>query len=34
MLAKPGRPFDSDDFLFEIKWNGTRMLAYIDRHVR
>ena len=32
MLAKPGKPFDSDDFLFEIKWDGTRMLAYSDRH--
>jgi ATP-dependent DNA ligase len=31
MLAKPGKPFDSDDYLFEIKWDGTRMLAYIDR---
>jgi ATP-dependent DNA ligase len=30
MLAKPGRPFDSDDYLFEIKWDGTRMLAYIE----
>jgi bifunctional non-homologous end joining protein LigD len=31
MLAKPGRPFDSADHLFEIKWDGTRMLAAIDR---
>jgi ATP-dependent DNA ligase len=31
MLAKPGRPFDSADYLFEIKWDGTRMLAAIDR---
>jgi len=31
MLAKPGKPFDSDDFLFEIKWEGTRMLAYIEK---
>jgi ATP-dependent DNA ligase len=31
MLAKPGRPFDSVDYLFEIKWDGTRMLAAIDR---
>jgi DNA ligase D-like protein (predicted ligase) len=31
MLAKPGVPFDSDDYLFEIKWDGTRTLAFIDR---
>jgi ATP-dependent DNA ligase len=31
MLARPGRPFDSADYLFEIKWDGTRMLAAIDR---
>jgi DNA ligase D-like protein (predicted ligase) len=30
MLAKPGTPFDSDDYLFEIKWDGTRTLAFID----
>ncbi len=27
MLASPGSPFDSDDYLFEIKWNGIRALA-------
>jgi ATP-dependent DNA ligase len=31
MLAKSGRPFDSADHLFEIKWDGTRMLAAVDR---
>src|SRR6187200_1175466 len=31
MLAKPGKPFDSDQHLFEIKWDGTRALAFIDR---
>lgn len=31
MLAKPGVPFDSEDYLFEIKWDGTRTLAFIDR---
>ena len=31
MLAKPGSPFDSDDYLFEIKWDGTRTLAFIDQ---
>jgi bifunctional non-homologous end joining protein LigD len=30
MLAKPGIPFDSAEHLFEIKWDGTRMLAFID----
>ena len=28
MLARPGEPFDPDDFLSEIKWDGTRALAY------
>jgi ATP-dependent DNA ligase len=31
MLAKPGSPFDSNDYLFEIKWDGTRTLAFIDQ---
>ena len=31
MLAKAGAPFDSDSHLFEIKWDGTRSVAYIDR---
>jgi ATP-dependent DNA ligase len=30
MLAQPGSPFDSDEHLFEIKWDGTRMLAFVD----
>lgn len=30
MLATPGKPFDSDDFLFEVKWDGTRGLAFIE----
>src|SRR5262245_31880301 len=30
MLAKPSAPFDSDEFLFEIKWDGTRALAYVE----
>ena len=30
MLAVRGEPFDDDDFLFEIKWDGIRMLAFID----
>lgn len=30
MLAKPGEAFDSDKHLFEIKWDGTRTLAFIE----
>ena len=30
MLAKPGVSFDSFEHLFEIKWNGTRVLAFVD----
>jgi ATP-dependent DNA ligase len=31
MLAQPGVPFDSSEHLFEIKWNGTRVLAFVDQ---
>lgn len=30
MLATPGKPFDSAEHLFEIKWDGTRGLAFIE----
>ena len=30
MLAKPGTPFDSDDYLYEVKWDGIRALAFIE----
>jgi len=30
MLAQPGEPFDSPDYLYEIKWDGTRTLAFIE----
>ena len=30
MLATRGQPFDSHDYLFEIEWDGIRMLAFID----
>ena len=30
MLAQKGQPFDSEEHLFEIKWDGTRMLAFVD----
>ena len=32
MLARPGGPFDSDKHLFEIKWDGTRMLAFVEQN--
>ncbi len=31
MLAKPAEPFDSDQHLFEVKWDGTRCVAFVDR---
>ncbi len=31
MLARPGQPFDSPDYLFEVKWDGMRALAFVDR---
>jgi DNA ligase D-like protein (predicted ligase) len=33
MLASPGSPFDSDDYLFEIKWNGVRALAFFGDRI-
>lgn len=30
MLAKVGSAFDSEDFQFEIKWDGTRAIAFVD----
>jgi DNA ligase D-like protein (predicted ligase) len=30
MLAKPGDPFDSDEHLFEVKWDGTRAVVYVE----
>ena len=30
MLARPGKPFDSPDHLFEIKWDGFRALAFTE----
>lgn len=29
MLAESGSPFDNDNFIFEIKWDGSRSLAVI-----
>lgn len=30
MLAVASRPFDSPDYLYEVKWDGYRVLAYLD----
>ena len=30
MLARTGRPFDDPRFLFEVKWDGTRAMAFVD----
>jgi DNA ligase D-like protein (predicted ligase) len=30
MLAKLGEPFDSDDYVFEFKWDGMRVLAFVE----
>lgn len=30
MLAVPAKPFDSADYLYEVKWDGYRGLAYLD----
>jgi DNA ligase D-like protein (predicted ligase) len=30
MLARVGEPFDSPDFLFEIKWDGIRTVALVE----
>jgi ATP-dependent DNA ligase len=34
MLPKLGQPFDSDRFLYGVKWDGVRTLAFIDRGLR
>lgn len=30
MLAQPGEPFDDPTYHFEVKWDGTRALAFIE----
>jgi bifunctional non-homologous end joining protein LigD len=33
MLAqRANAPFDSEDFTFEVKWDGIRCLAFVERH--
>ena len=34
MLAKPGEVFDSDEHLFELKWDGTRTILLRDNKIR
>ena len=34
MAAKLGKPFDSDEFLYEIKWDGFRGVCYVDSTLR
>lgn len=34
MLCFPGKPFDGPDFIFEIKYDGTRALCYLDEETR
>ena len=31
MLARASRPFDSEEYLFEVKWDGIRALALVDQ---
>jgi len=30
MLAVPREPFDSPEYLFELKWDGVRTLAAVE----
>lgn len=30
MLARPGEAFDSDEYLFEIKWDGIRAILFVE----
>ena len=34
MLATLAKPFDSNEYSFEIKWDGYRCLAFLDSHTR
>jgi hypothetical protein len=31
MLATKAAPFDSEDYLFEVKWDGVRALAAVEQ---
>ena len=32
MLATKAAPFDAEDYLFEVKWDGVRALAAVEHH--
>src|SRR5258707_11037787 len=32
MLAMKAAPFDAEDYLFEVKWDGVRALAAVEQH--
>lgn len=32
MLAKSSPPFNSEKYVFELKWDGTRCIAFVDRN--
>jgi bifunctional non-homologous end joining protein LigD len=32
LIYEMKEPFDSEDFLYEIKWDGIRVIAYIDKN--
>ncbi|BAS28345.1 non-homologous end-joining DNA ligase [Limnochorda pilosa] len=34
MLASPGEPLSSPDYLYEVKWDGFRCLAYLEEGTR
>src|SRR6266581_3538775 len=34
MLAKTGDPFDSNDYVFEVKWDGLRVLVFKNSDLR
>lgn len=34
MLAMMGEPFDSPDYIYEIKWDGYRCIAFLDNGTR
>lgn len=33
MLAVPSHPFDSREYIFEVKWDGYRAMAYLDKGI-
>lgn len=30
LIGQEGEPFDSDDYIYELKWDGERCVAYLD----